>query len=127
MEKFEYYIKDLHPSDFFNSEIDILKSLKKVYKKMEDFLDQNSIDYEFKLLSYIFNILKTYKNITISVITGIFIYFRRLDYYRTLPRYNIRVSLLIMIWTYLAILEPWSIIIGLVLLNLFGYKHLQTV
>ncbi len=94
---------------------------------MEDFLDQNSIDYEFKLLSYIFNILKTYKNITISVITGIFIYFRRLDYYRTLPRYNIRVSILIMIWTYLAILEPWSIIIGLVLLNLFGYKHLQTV
>ena len=90
---------------------------------MEDFLDQNSIDYEFKLLANIFNILKTYKNITISVITGIFIYFRRLDYYRTLPRYSIRVSLLIMIWTYFAILEPWSIIIGLVLLNLFGYKH----
>ena len=35
MEKFEYYIKDLHPSDFFNSEIDILKSLKKVYKKIK--------------------------------------------------------------------------------------------
>jgi len=35
LEKFEYYIKDLHPSDFFNSEIDILKSLKKVYKKIK--------------------------------------------------------------------------------------------
>ncbi len=35
MEKFEYYIKDLHPSDFFNSDIDILKSLKKFYKKIK--------------------------------------------------------------------------------------------
>ena len=35
MEKFEYYIKDLHPSDFFNSDIDILKSLKNFYKKIK--------------------------------------------------------------------------------------------
>ena len=35
MEKFEYYIKDLHPSDFFNSDIDILKSLKKVYNNIK--------------------------------------------------------------------------------------------
>ncbi len=31
MEKFEYYIKEIHPSDFFNSEFDIVKNLKKKF------------------------------------------------------------------------------------------------
>ena len=35
MEKFEYYIKEIHPSDFFNSEIDIIKNLKKKFKELE--------------------------------------------------------------------------------------------
>ena len=35
MEKFEYYIKELHPSDFFDSEIDIIKALKKSNKKID--------------------------------------------------------------------------------------------
>lgn len=35
MEKFEYYIKEIHPSDFFNSEIDIIKNLKKKFKKLK--------------------------------------------------------------------------------------------
>ena len=33
MEKFEYYIKELHPSDFFDAEIDILKIVKKAFKE----------------------------------------------------------------------------------------------
>ncbi len=35
MEKFEYYIKEIHPSDFFNSEIDIIKNLKKKFKGLK--------------------------------------------------------------------------------------------
>ena len=35
MEKFEYYIKELHPSDFFDSEIDIIKYLKKSFKDLK--------------------------------------------------------------------------------------------
>ena len=34
MEKFEYYIKEIHPSDFFNSEFDIVKNLKKKFKDL---------------------------------------------------------------------------------------------
>ena len=60
----------------------------------------------------------------ISIITGVFIYFRKLDYYKTLPRENIYISLIIIIWTYLVIrVSPWFIIVGLVMLNLLGYKH----
>tara|TARA_E500000178_G_scaffold324897_1_gene351703 strand:+ start:2845 stop:3789 length:945 start_codon:yes stop_codon:yes gene_type:complete len=35
LEKFEYYIKEIHPSDFFNSEIDIIKNLRKKFKKLK--------------------------------------------------------------------------------------------
>lgn len=35
MEKFEYYIKEIHPSDFFNSELDILKVLRKKFKNLK--------------------------------------------------------------------------------------------
>jgi len=35
LEKFEYYIKEIHPSDFFNSEIDIIKNLKKKFKELK--------------------------------------------------------------------------------------------
>ena len=60
----------------------------------------------------------------ISIITGIFIYFRKLDYYKTLPRENIYISLIIIIWTYLVIkVSPWFIPVGLVVLNLLGFKH----
>ena len=60
----------------------------------------------------------------ISIITGIFIYFRKLDYYKTLPRENIYISLIIIIWTYLVIkVSPWFILVGLVVLNLLGFKN----
>tara|TARA_Y100001958_G_scaffold34103_1_gene22207 strand:- start:319 stop:1263 length:945 start_codon:yes stop_codon:yes gene_type:complete len=35
LEKFEYYIKELHPSDFFDSEIDIIKALKNNNDKID--------------------------------------------------------------------------------------------
>ena len=34
MEKFEYYIKEIHPSEFFNTEFDIVKNLKKKFKDL---------------------------------------------------------------------------------------------
>ena len=35
MEKFDYYIKDIHPSDFFSNEIDIIKSLKSKFNSLK--------------------------------------------------------------------------------------------
>ena len=35
MEKFEYFIKEIHPSDFFNSELEILINLKKKFKDLK--------------------------------------------------------------------------------------------
>jgi hypothetical protein len=63
----------------------------------------------------------------VSIITGVFIYFRQLDYYKVIPRENITVSLLIVIWTYISFrYSPWFVIIGLVSLNLLDrfYKGL---
>jgi len=64
------------------------------------------------------------KEILIPVITGTFIYFRKLDYYKSIPRGNLIASALIALWTWLVIThDPWFIIVGLVLLNLFGIHH----
>ena len=35
LEKFEYFIKEIHPSDFFNSELEILLNLKKKFKNLK--------------------------------------------------------------------------------------------
>ena len=35
LEKFEYFIKEIHPSDFFNSELEILINLKKKFKDLK--------------------------------------------------------------------------------------------
>ncbi|MAV13871.1 MAG: phosphate starvation-inducible protein PhoH [Flavobacteriaceae bacterium] len=35
MEKFEYFIKEIHPSEFFNSELEILLNLKKKFKDLK--------------------------------------------------------------------------------------------
>lgn len=60
----------------------------------------------------------------ISLITGLFIYFRKLDYYKSLPRKNIYSVLGVGIWTYLVLkVSPWFIIVGLIILNIFGFKH----
>ena len=64
------------------------------------------------------------KDILIPLITGIFIYFRKLDYYKSIPRKSVIASILIALWTWLVITQdPWFIIVGLVLLNLFGRHH----
>ncbi|MAJ82947.1 MAG: phosphate starvation-inducible protein PhoH [Flavobacteriaceae bacterium] len=34
LEKFEYYIKEIHPSEFFNTEFDIVKNLKKKFNDL---------------------------------------------------------------------------------------------
>jgi hypothetical protein len=67
------------------------------------------------------NIKNTYnlQLIIISVITGLFIYNRNLDYYKVIPRKNIKASILIIIWTYISFMySPWFVILGLVALNI---------
>ena len=90
---------------------------------MNDFLDQSSIDLEYKIINEFIYFLSKNKNITISVITGAFIYYNKIDYYKTLPKYDKKISVAIIIWTYLLMIEPWFILLGLLILNLFGYKH----
>tara|TARA_B100000123_G_C25671204_1_gene402130 strand:- start:81 stop:320 length:240 start_codon:yes stop_codon:yes gene_type:complete len=66
----------------------------------------------------------TIEILIISLITGLFIYFRTIDYYKSIPRKNIYSVLGVGLWTYLVIkISPWFIIVGLVILNIFGVKH----
>ena len=70
------------------------------------------------------NILIIMKEILIPLITGVFIYFRKVDYYKSIPRNSILASAVISLWTWLVISQdPWFIIIGLVILNLTGTHH----
>ena len=75
-----------------------------------------------RMKNFYFKISMISKEIIISLITGFFIYYRKLDYYKTIPRYDLVASFGIIVWTYLSIIEPWFIIIGLVVLNIFGFK-----
>ena len=62
-----------------------------------------------------------YHIILVSLITSIFIYYRKLDYYKVIPRENILVSLAIGLWTYVSFkYSVWFVIVGLVILNLFN-------
>jgi hypothetical protein len=59
----------------------------------------------------------------VSIVAGIFIYFRTLDYYKSIPRHSVIASLAVIAWSYATLKEPLFLIVGLVLLNLFGEKH----
>ena len=62
--------------------------------------------------------------VVLSIIAGIFIYYRKLDYYKSIPRKNAVASFLIIGWTYLVLyVSPWFLLVGLVLLNVYGEKH----
>ena len=61
--------------------------------------------------------------LAISILTGLFIYFRILDYYKSIPRKSVPAAVAVAVWTYASIENPIYIIVGLVLLNLFGAKH----
>lgn len=59
---------------------------------------------------------------TVSIVAGIFIYFRKLDYYKSIPRNNIFASFIIILWSILTLKFPIFLIIGLIILDSFGYK-----
>ena len=62
--------------------------------------------------------------VILSIITGIFIYYRRVDYYQTIPRKNILASFVVVIWCYLTLqINPWFLLVGLALLNVCGVEH----
>ena len=54
----------------------------------------------------------------VSILVGIFIYFRKIDYYELIPRNNIFTALIISIWSYVSLKQPWVIIAGLAVLIL---------
>lgn len=57
--------------------------------------------------------------IVVSIITCFFIYNRKLDYYKVIPRKNIAVALCIGLWTYISFrYSVWFVIVGLVVLNI---------
>ena len=48
--------------------------------------------------------------ILICIIIGYFIYNRKLDYYKVIPRKNILASIMIALWSYIALKQHWFII-----------------
>lgn len=57
--------------------------------------------------------------IIVSILTGIFIYNRKLDYYKVIPRENIIAAIIISLWTYISFkYSVWFIIVGLLVLNI---------
>lgn len=60
--------------------------------------------------------------ISSSIVAGIFIYFRKLDYYKSIPRESILTSIIIIIWSILTLNYPIFLVIGLMILNIFGHK-----
>lgn len=62
----------------------------------------------------------------VSILVGIFIYFRKIDYYELIPRNNIFTALIISIWSYVSLKQPWVIIAGLavlILLDVFNVMN----
>ncbi len=56
--------------------------------------------------------------IIVSIITCIFIYNRKIDYYKVIPRKSVLVACLIGLWTYISFrYNVWFVIVGLVVLN----------
>lgn len=62
------------------------------------------------------------KYLIVAVLVSLFIYFRKIDYYKLMPRKNIITALLIGLWTYLSLQEPIIIIIGLLVLLLLQFR-----
>lgn len=57
--------------------------------------------------------------IIVSILTGIFIYNRKLDYYKVIPRENIIAAIIISLWTYISLkYSVWFVIVGLLVLNI---------
>ena len=57
--------------------------------------------------------------IMVSILTGIFIYNRKIDYYKVIPRENIIAAIIISLWTYISFkYSVWFVIVGLVILNI---------
>lgn len=56
----------------------------------------------------------------VAVLCGIFIYNRKIDYYKIMPRKNIIPAIMVAVWTYITFrYSMWFVILGLIILNLF--------
>mgnify|MGYP001440248305 CR=1 FL=1 len=61
--------------------------------------------------------------IIIAFIIGLFIYHRKVDYYKTMPRQDLRMAFIISLWAYFSMVNNWFIIAGLIVLNVLGHKR----
>ena len=68
------------------------------------------------------NLYMNKKYLIVAVLVSLFIYFRKIDYYKLMPRKNIITALLIGLWTYLSLQEPIIIIVGLSILLLLQFN-----
>ena len=62
--------------------------------------------------------------ISVSFVAGLWIYFRELDYYKSLPTNNLFTSLIIFIWSALTLKYPIFLAIGLLILSTLGSKKI---
>lgn len=63
------------------------------------------------------------KAIVCSFIASVFIYFRKLDYYKTIPRFDIKACLAVFVWSVFVFADPLFLPLGLIILNIYGHKH----
>tara|TARA_B100000902_G_C27222257_1_gene870322 strand:- start:304 stop:543 length:240 start_codon:yes stop_codon:yes gene_type:complete len=61
-----------------------------------------------------------FKIFSMAIVAAIWIYVRELDYYKALPEKDIKTSILIFIWAYLTLIEPYFLLVGLAILYNFG-------
>jgi hypothetical protein len=71
----------------------------------------------------VIGVLQKYKILIVSILAGFFIYFRTLDYYKSIPRQNVLASIMVVVWTFLTLNEPLLLVLGLIILSLFGYHE----
>ena len=64
-----------------------------------------------------------FKIFSMALVAAIWIYVRELDYYKALPEKDIKTSILIFIWAYLTLIEPYFLLVGLGLLYFFGIRN----
>lgn len=62
--------------------------------------------------------------ISVSFVAGLWIYYRKLDYYKSIPTNNLFTSLIIFIWSVLTLKYPIFLVIGLLILSTFGLKKI---
>lgn len=72
--------------------------------------------------------LSKHSILIVSILCGIFIYNRTLDYYKVIPRHNLLSAFFIIIWTFISLKYcVWFIPLGLIILNIYDEVLSKTI